>query len=554
MRRSFIFLTAVALASATALVSAQRGRPAAVAVQILAFNDFHGNLEPPDGANGLVNGTPAGGVEYLATHLARAAAENPNTIIVQAGDVIGASPLVSGLFHDEPTIEAMNALHLSVASVGNHEFDHGVSELQRMQRGGCHPVEGCRDGDAFRGAAFQYLAANVLFAEDRAPLFPASIVRRVGGVDIGFIGETLRGTPEIVAPAGVRGLRFLDEAVIANQEAARIERQGVHATVLLLHAGGEQRPAAGPSDPNGCDHFAGAIERLIARLAPTIKVVVSGHTHQFYNCQRPGRSITSAGANGRMFTRIGLSIDPATDAIIKVTATNAIVTRDVPKDPAESAIVEKYSRLSSGMANRVVGSVEGPLLRRMNDAGESALGDVIADSQLSSTRAADKGGAVVAFMNIGGIRADLAGAAGRRRDVTYADLYAVQPFGNTLTVMTMTGDMVRRLLEQQFDRTGGAPVMLQVSDGFTYRYRLRAPLRQHVDPASIAVEGRRIGPRDQIRVATIDFLAAGSNGYTVFREGTNRIGGELDLDALVDHFSAHSPVRAPTTARIVRVD
>jgi 5'-nucleotidase len=554
--KTALVIVVASLAGAAAIVSARqpRAQASSVSVQILAFNDFHGNLEPPGGANGLVNGTPAGGVEYLATHLARAAAANPNTIVVQAGDVIGASPLVSGLFHDEPTIEAMNALHLSVASVGNHEFDHGASELRRMQRGGCHPVEGCRDGDRFGGASFEYLAANVRMAEDGAPLFPASVVRTVGGINVGFIGETLRGTPEIVAPAGVRGLRFLDEVTSANQAAAELDRRGVHAIVLLIHQGGRQEPADGSADPNGCDHMTGPIQDIVSRLSRSIKVVVAGHTHQFFNCQSPGRSVTSAGAFGRLYTRIELTIDRASDTIAKVTATNAVVTRDVPKDPAETAILAKYERLSSGLANQVVGSVASELLRRPNAAGESTLGDVIADSMLASTGAPEKGGAVVAFMNSGGIRADLAAAASSRRDVRYGDLYAVQPFGNALTVMTMTGDMIRRLLEQQFERPSGAPPMLQVSSGFTYRYRSQAVQRQHVDPGSLAIAGRAVGPRDRIRVATLDFLAAGSDGFTVFREGTERIGGEVDIDALTAYFRAHSPVSAPALTRLVRLD
>ena len=554
-----LVLVGLPVAVLIAVAAARQGRaPSPVIVQLLAINDFHGNLDPPTGSNGLIGRTPAGGAEYLGTHLRNAIARNPNSIIVAAGDLIGASPLISALFHDEPTIESLNAMNLAVTSVGNHEFDHGPDELRRMQKGGCHPTDGCQDGDGFAGAAFQYLAANVVepVGEKVAPLFPATAIRTIAGVKIGFIGETLRNTPRIVTPTGVRGLTFLDEATTANAYAAELKQQGVKAIVLLIHEGGTQ---GGNADPNGCRGFGGAIARIAEQLSPDIKVVISGHTHQFYNCTIAGHVVTSASSFGRMITRVDLKLDPADGTITSVSATNETVSRGAAKDPDQTQLIAKDAASAAPIATRVVGSVTGDIRRAINRAGESALGNLIADAQLASTSPADKGGAVVAFTNSGGIRADLVASsrAGTEEpgQITYSELFTVQPFHNVMTVQTLTGSMIKRLLEQQFGGlAAGMTRILQVSRGFTYSYRVNAPAGQHVSPGSIMIRGRVIGPTDRVRVATNGFLADGGDGFTVFREGTDQLGGDIDVDALVMYFRTESPVRPSPRNRIVRLD
>ncbi len=535
----------------------ERGR-SPVTVQLLAINDFHGNLEPPTGSNGLVGLAPAGGAEYLAAHLKNDIARNPNSIIVAAGDLIGASPLISALFHDEPTIESLNAMNLAVASVGNHEFDHGRDELLRMQKGGCHASDGCQDGDGFAGATFQYLSANVVerTGQQSAPLFPATAIRTSAGVKIGFIGETLRNTPQIVTPTGVRGLTFLDEAATANAHAAELKQQGVRAIVLLIHEGGAQSANA---NLNGCNGFSGAIARVAEKLSPDIKVVISGHTHQSYVCTIAGHSVTSASSFGRMITRIDVTIDPRDDTIADVSATNEIVSRDVAKDPGQTRILAKYAAVAAPIANHIVGSVAGDIRRANNRAGESALGNIIADAQLASTSPADKGGAAIAFMNPGGIRADLIAdnrtGTEQAGQVTYSELFSVQPFSNVMTVQTFTGRMIKRLLEQQFGGlAAGTNRILQVSSGFTYSYKLNAPAGQHVAPASIKIGGRVLGPDERVRVAMNNFLASGGDGFTGFQEGTDQLGGDIDVDALVAYFRTHSPVGPGAQNRIVRLD
>jgi 5'-nucleotidase len=324
----------------------------------------------------------------------------------------------------------------------------------------------------------------------------------------------------------------------------------VRAIVLLVHEGGRQWPAQGDTDPNGCEGFTGALTPVLEKLSADVSVVVSGHTHQFYNCRIGGRLVTSAGSFGRMFTRIALDVDRGSGRITSASAQNQVATRDVAKDPAQTRILVKYGALAEAKASQVVGSASAALTRVANSAGESALGDVIADAQLAATRAPENGGAEVAFMNVGGIRADV--GAG---DVRYRDLFEVQPFGNVLMVVTLTGEQLRRLLEQQFERPSAARGrLLQVSSGFAYSYRAGAPAGQKVDADSIRIAGRRVAPGDRIRVAASDFLANGGESIAVLGEGTDRVVGVADIDALVAYFKARSPVAPGPQDRIIRID
>ncbi|MBA3382074.1 MAG: bifunctional metallophosphatase/5'-nucleotidase, partial [Actinobacteria bacterium] len=562
---------AVAAPSALARVDAQAATQAPVSLQLLAINDYHGNIEPP---GGTFFGQPAGGAEYLATHIAALKAQNPNTIVVGAGDLIGASPLISALFHDEPSIETLNEAGLQVTSIGNHEFDEGRNELLRMQRGGCHPVDGCQDGDPFEGSDFDYLSANVevqITAAQRAaytkalasynkaraaytkavarykqrlrtkraacktnprsatckrkvtaprrftrkrptaptakPLLPATKVVTTGGIKVGFIGMTLEGTPSIVTPSGVAGLRFLDEADTANKYAAELKKQGVNTIVVLIHEGGLQ--TGGLSD---CAGISGAIVDIVNRMSSDIDVVVSGHTHTFYICTIGTKLVTSASSFGRVVTDIDLTVESTNGEVVTKSAVNTIVPRTIAKAPAETAIVEKYKRLSAPLANRVIGSISADITRSQTPAGESALGDVIADSQLAATRDAAKGSAVVAFMNPGGIRTDLLASqisgGEQAGQVTYSEAFTVQPFGNSLVTMTLTGQQIDTLLEQQWSGPNAvAPRILQVSNGFTYTWDAAKPNTDRVIIADIRLNGQSISATASYRVTVNSFMA-----------------------------------------------
>jgi 5'-nucleotidase len=556
---------AVAIAPSTSAQTKQ-----IVKVQILAVNDFHGNLAPPSGSSGRVtlvdNPAPtpdvtvdAGGVEYLATHLKNLEATNPKTVIVSAGDMIGATPLLSALFHDEPTIEVFNRMGLDFNAVGNHEFDEGVKELLRMQNGGCHPVDGCLDGDGFNGARFQYLAANVINDKTGKPLFPAYKVKVFNGVKIAFIGMTLEGTPNIVTPSGIAGYSFLDEADTVNKLIARLRKQGVEAIVVLIHEGG--LPAA-IDQYNGCPGVSGPIIDIVERTNDEVDLFITGHTHQPYNCIIDGRPVTSAFSFGRIVTDIDMELSRKNGEVQSIAVNNVIVTRDVPKDTWMTDLIAEYNAVAAPLANRIIGSITADITRTANAAGESALGDVIADAQLDATDDPGFGDAVVAFMNPGGIRADLtyAGSPAGEGDgnVTYGESFTVQPFGNSMVTMTLTGNQIDTLLEQQFSgpndpANNGFNKILQVSEGFSYTWDADAPVGSKVDIASIMINGVAINPTATYRVTVNSFLADGGDGFFVLREGTDRLGGAVDTDALEAYFVANSPVPPGPQDRITVV-
>lgn len=525
-----------------------------VHVQLLAFNDLHGNLEPPQGSAGTIKlpddtTVDTGGAAFLAARVAALRAENPNTVVVSAGDLIGASPLVSALFHDEPTIEVMNQIGLAYNAVGNHEFDDGKDELLRMQAGGCHP-EGCGDDTPFPGASFQFLAANVLTSEDPIEtLFPSHAVHEVGGARIGFIGMTLVGTPAIVTPAGIAGLTFVDEAERANALVPELLSEGVTAIVLLIHEGGYQ---TGFYDE--CPEISGPIVEIVENLDAEIDVVVSGHTHQAYNCEIAGKVVTSAASFGRVITDIDLEISAATGDVTGVTARNVLVTRD-DADPDVEAFVLAYKDLAAPLADAPIGTISATLERYapMMLPGMSTMGAVIADAQLAATADTMLGGARVAFMNPGGVRADLVYAAAPEEAedgiVRYGEAFTVQPFGNSLVVMTLTGAQIEALLEQQFVE-GADPKILQVSAGFTYTYSESAPIGDKIEPSSILLDGEAVEPDQAYRVTVNSFMASGGDGFTVLVEGADRLGGANDLDALADYFAVASPVEPPTLDRV----
>lgn len=549
-------------------------------VQLLAINDFHGHLLPgtpgtirdPDTPAGTA--VPAGGAAYLATTVKSLRGTNANTITVGAGDLIGASPLVSALFHDEPSIEALGMIGLDVTAVGNHEFDEGVGELLRMQFGGCHPVDGCQDGTPFPGALFQYLAANVFFQGTGNTILPAYEIRKIDNAKIGFVGLTLEGTPTIVTPSGVAGLEFRDEIETVNALVRKLrDEQGVRSFVVLLHEGGQQNApfSRGFANINGCENLSGAIVNIVGGLDPLVDVVVSAHTHQPYVCTINQRLVTSASSFGRLVTDIDLVIDHQTKDIKHATAVNRIVRQDNPatpeveavEDPDVKAFVNQYVTLSAPLANRVLGSITADIRSGRdnpsgtNAAGEQPMGDVIADAMLEAAAHTDFGGAVAAFMNSGGVRAGLlfnqisgGEAAGQ---VTYGEAFNVQPFGNTLVVKTCSGQAIYNVLEQQFNNPlpGQNRIML-VSANVHYQWNSTTTPR--IVDGSVTFSGTPIGKATLYRVVMNSFMADGGDNYTVFRDQcTDPLGGSIDLDAFAAYLSAHSPLAPPALTRIERV-
>jgi 5'-nucleotidase len=556
-----------AIATVAAVVQVPQGNAASVDVQLLAINDFHGGLDPASGGTGRIGNADAGGVEYLATHLARLKATNPNTIVVSAGDNIGATPLLSSLFHDEPSIEALNSAGLQVSALGNHDLDEGWWELYRIQNGGCHPVDGCQDGTPFSGALFSYLAANVTLDPAKAnpetlalagvqgsaprPLLPASTVREVGGIRIGFIGLILRGAPRVILADSVRGLTFHPESEAANEAARALRGQGVRAIVVLIHEGGQQGGVdTGPSiDINGCVNMTRGFADLVDRMSDDIDVVVSGHTHSAYNCMIDGKLVTSASSAGRLITDIDLRVQRSDGAVASKTARNIVVTRDVPKDPALTALLERYRPIGDKVGNRVVGSIAASLTRQENRAGESALGDVIADAFLEAAKSTPGANAEIAMWNPGGIRADLVARPGAApTPVTYAQVFSVAPFGNELIVKSISGEVLLRMLEEQFspDRRR----VMQMSNGFTYAYDLSRPPGQRVIRDSVRINGAPLDVKRQYRLATSNFLWDSGDGMHALGAGTDPMLIGVDYDLLAGYFSRHSPVQPGPQNRI----
>ncbi|NGO10786.1 bifunctional metallophosphatase/5'-nucleotidase [Streptomyces sp. HC44] len=546
-------------------------------VQLLSFNDLHGNLEPPSGSSGRVtevheDGTTetinAGGVEYLATHLRQARTGNKYSITAAGGDMVGASPLISGLFHDEPTIEALNKLDLDVTSVGNHEFDEGAKELARLQNGGCHPTDGCyNDGETFEGANFPYLAANVLDEKSNKPILKPYWVWKQNGVKVGFIGVTLEDTPGIVSAEGVKGLKFKDEVETINKYAKLLEKQGVKSVVALIHEGGFPASTAYNYDcdsPGAGDGISGPIVDIAKNITPKVDALVTGHTHTAYACTindpsgKP-RTVTSAASFGRLYTDTTLTYDRWTGDIARtaVDSANHVVTRDVPKAADMTELISKWNTLAAPIGNKPIGYISADVPAT---GSESPLGDLIADAQLAYGKELDPE-TDLALMNPGGIRTGLTYAAkGSEGDgvVTYAEGFAVQPFANTVNLQDFTGAQLIKVLQEQVSGTNAAsPKVLQVSSGLTYTLDLTKTGADRVVAGSVELNGTAIDPAATYRVAMNSFLAGGGDGFTTLGQGTNDLVGGDDLAAFEKYLTANSsatdPIAPPAADRITVV-
>jgi 5'-nucleotidase len=535
-------------------------------VQILAINDFHGNLEPPrltvPASDGAV---PAGGAAYLASALKQV--RTPNSVTVAAGDLIGATPISSALFLDEPSIKALSMAGLELASVGNHEFDKGSEELLRMQNGGCEKHtkrEPCAI-EPFAGAGFQYLAANVIGPDGRT-LFPGTAVKQVGGVKIGFIGMTLQETATLVTPSGVAGLRFADEAASANALVPGLKAAGASTIVLLIHQGAS---IEGRFDDRACPGLSGDILPVLARLDPAIQLVISGHTHNAYICRVPiagggTRLLTSSGKYGTLVTDIRLSFDRPGGKLMGEKGEFVIVQGEpiqtsrlsaplvqshkvFPADPQVAALVARYREAAAGAANRPVGRLGGTVLKG-SDSGESQAAGLISDGQLFVARDPNRGDADFALMNNGGARTDLIPAADG--NVTFGQIFAMQPFANNVVTKSYTGAEIKAVLEQQFasGRNSVAnPNMLTPSANFRFGYDKSRPAGQRI--VVMSLDGKPVDPAKSYRVAINNFLASGGDNFSLLANGRGAADGGLDLDATQAYLATNPPV--PQLGRII---
>ena len=549
----------VAVAAPATAAPAPAKAPASTTVRLIGLNDFHGNLEPPTGSSGRVvqtDGTTvdAGGAAFVAAHVKQLRAEQRNSLVLSGGDNIGASPLASALFHDEPTIEFLNSIGTTASAVGNHELDEGYQELLRIENGGCHPVDGCQFHNPFPGAKFPYLAANITFTNNGRPATQPFTVKVVGGVKVGVIGATLKDLPTIVSPDGIKGLSFGEEAAAINRSSTQLQRMGVKTQVVVIHQGDTTVGANGPNDCNLAAN--GPLSAINARVSTNVDVIISGHSHNQYNCKLPDpkgrlRTVIQSLSFGRLLSVVDLKINRATGDVLRYasTARNEIVTRTVTPDPTAQAIVDEAVTKSAPIANRQVGTITANIVKAAAPSGESPLGNLIADSQLAATTSA---GAQIALMNPGGVRADLtfASSPGGEGDgvVTYGEAFTVQPFSNILQTLTYTGAQIDAVLEQQWLPDPPGTRILQPSATLHYTQTLANPIGDRV--SNITINGVPVDPAATYRVTVNNFLAAGGDSFTALTQGTDVTGGPIDLDAFTAYLTANSPVAPPATDRI----
>ena len=563
--------------------------PGPVTVRLIAFNDFHGNLEstgltlpwPDPSDRRKVARLAAGGAAPLAGLVQALRAGATHHLTISSGDLIGATPLVSALFLHESTIDVANRIGVDIAIPGNHEFDAGREELLRVLGGGCAdnkpeaPTVSCALG-RHGGARFATFAANVVKAEG-GTLFPASVVREFGGIKVGFIGAVTKITPSIVIPSGVAGLRFIDEAQAINAEAARLKAQGVEAMVAVIHEGGDTGTPGQPLEWNdaGCPNPRGEIFDIVRRLTPDVDLVFSAHTHQGYRCVIEGRAVMQATALGRGVSVADIVLDPKTRDIDRTRT----VHRNLPvfnerSDPAlrEAIIaaepepwrqvlratqpaaevaqrVAEYVAAAAPRAQRPVGRIAGNFDR--SGRTDASAGRLVADSQWAATRAPERGGAQFALMNPGGVRTDLRCASAPPCTVTYGEVFAMQPFGNSLVVMTLTGAQIRQMFEDQQGPERERPYFLIPSSSLTYRWNARAPHGQRVQ--ELRLDGQAVQAEREYRFTVNSFLAEGGDSVPMLVQGRNRLGGMQDIDALIAYLQA-GPASPERTPRITWVE
>lgn len=570
-------LLATAAATAALMGCATAPAPTPITLRVIAFNDLHGNLESsnlvlphPDPAKpGQALRMAVGGAAYQAGLIQALRASAPHSVVVSSGDAIGATPLVSALFWHESTIDVMNRMGVDIATLGNHEFDAGVAELQRMVNGGCRapkagdPAVSCALGE-YEGAKFPIVSANVVQDNGR-PLVPPSVIREVGGIKVGFIGAVTIDMPSLVVPSGIAGLRFIDEAKAINAEAARLQAAGVQALVAVIHEGGNTGEPGSTMEWNdaGCAARRGAIFEIEKQLSPAVDVVLSGHSHQGYNCVINGRPVMQATAQGRGLSVLDLVLDPKTGDIDRArslhrnlpvfnektsAAHRALVISQEPApyaaalraaqpDAAIAARVAAYAERARPLAERKVGRINGNFATGVNN-GDMAAGRLVADAQWHSTRSAERGGSQFALMNSGGVRAALNCKGTPPCDVSFGDVFTMQPFGNTLVVMTLSGAEIKALIEGQA-RPGG----LIPSSSIRWAWRASAPQGQRVH--KLRIGGEAVDPAKDYRLTVNSFMAEGGDGFNTLRQGRQRVGGDVDIDALMAFLAANPGGVAP---------
>lgn len=521
-----------------------------VELNLVAINDFHGNLEPSKytytpAASGQKQTIQAGGIDVLKSALDTFRKDDKDLLFVAAGDLVGASPAVSSMFADEPSIEAMNRMGLVASSLGNHEFDQGSQELLRQQHGGCdspRPGKACQLAKDFRGAGFTYLATNVVDARTGKTLVPGWRVVDVKGVKVGLVGAVLKDTPSVAVASAIKGLSFLDEAESINKALPAMRAAGAKVFVVLIHEGGHTGEAF---DKTYCDGLEGPIVGIVKKLDPAIRLVITGHSHHGYLCKVDGRVVTQADYAGHVLSRIKMTVEPDSGRVDDIQVRNVVMTPDAfTPDAQMAAYLRDVRARSAEVLARPVARIAAGVARKENASGESPLGDLIADAVAAATR---EQGVQIGLMNPGGIRKDLETGSGGV--VGFGQAQAVLPFGNTLVVLDLTGAQLRAMLEQQWDRPDKQQYMLQVSRGLSYAWDSTRPLGQRVVPGSLKLDGRPVEDDRTYRVVANNFLAEGGDNFPALAKGSKRHDtGMRDLDALIGYLKQNPDTGAASLA------
>ncbi len=547
--------------------SAAGTRPAhPIHLQLIGINDFHGNLQPPE--MGLAR--PVGGAPALVAYLKSAERAAPNgTIFLHAGDELGASPPATRLLRNEPGIELLNLLankycaygHATdpieaggrprsasrcnvVGTLGNHEFDAGIDEIRRLLNGG-NAADGPFIENPYRGSRVPYVCANVRDRRTGRTLLPPYTVVSAGGVPVGIIGAVLRDVPSIVPAWAVRDVEFLDEADSINQAAAQLKMRGVHVLIVIIHQG--LTPIPGDEGIS----YRGPLKDIVAKLDPAIDVVVSGHTHRFTNTLLPARDgtpvlVTQAYSYGIAFSQIDLQIDRRTHRVTTKSARILPVWADVPPgtpgDEDARRLVQSAESIIQSKVSRVVATLPQALTRATTDAGESILGDLVADSQRAATQAD------IALMNPGGLRSDLHAGS-----LTWGDVLTLQPFGNHLVTLDMTGEQLLNVLEEEWPRDDRLLPRILKTSGLRFNWDAAAGNGTHVRHACDD-SGEPIDPGRHYRVTVNDFMAGGGDDLRVLASLPPGQLGPLDADAFSHYLESEHDVILPSLGRLSRSD
>jgi len=542
---------ALALAVALALAGCTHAGKT-VDVNIAAINDFHGNLQPspfvkadPTAPNGKAS-LKAGGIGALSGAVAQLRQQDPQLLVIGAGDMVGGSPPISAMWADEPTLEALGLLGLKFSAVGNHELDLGKAELLRQVNGGCasvRPDKACQY-KAYAGAGFPYLSANLVDTSTGKLLLPAYRIEQANGAKIAFVGATLRDVGTYVSAKSMQGLATLDEAQAVNALLPELNKQGVDAVVLVIHQGGATPEAYDKAD---CSQLSGDILDVTKRLDPQIKVVVTAHTHQGYLCKVGDRLVTQGSSFGRLLTHLTLKVDPVNHRLLDAKAQNILVdpAQFTPTPPVAALLKDVEARSQAHLGKPVARIAAREVNRSVNPAGESAMGDLVADAQLAATKAL---GAQIAFTNLGGLRTDLILEPGQQQ-LNYGQVASVQPFNNTLNIMTLTGAQLQALLEQQWQDNGFGFYPLQPSASFSYRWDATRPKGQRIIADSLRIDGQPVSPQGVYKITVNSFMADGGDNFTVLKQAQQRLDTGLnDLEALIGYLQAQDHAGRPAGA------